>query len=427
MPEPSVRFARAAALAFAAVALLALLAGWVGAMAARGAPCRLPGCAAIPEWGEVPVPFFVLGLDFAAAWLGAVGARPGGRGARARGAMLAVAAVAALPAFAGALVGGPACPACLAVLLGQLLALALAAAAAGLRPGLPDGLDAVVTLVGFVTVTGVSFQAVLVFGDRLERGGVAPKPALLAEDGLVAEPGPPVALPARVPDVPTDRFDPRAGEAGAPVEIVLFCGFLGESCREAWRVVERVGQVFSREAVVVFEHFPAERACNSLLAPGAAEVEGDCLAARAAVCAHHQRAFWAYQRELRGLRPPVNRAALETVALTLPAQGLSPRPGLRLDRFRRCLDDAGTVEEIREDLGHAGFLGIDRAPAVFVDRRPFGPELDEGALAGAVAFALGRAEADAEGRVPSLRLRAVREGEEAAPRSTALAAPVEAP
>jgi NhaA family Na+:H+ antiporter len=148
--------------------------------------------------------------------------------------------------------------------------------------------------------------------------------------------------------VDRERDHLRGGEArtGA-VSVVVYGDFLCPYCRRFRLVIQRLRQALGDRLTYVFRHFPNER-----IHPGAE------FAARAAVAAARQERFWEMYDRLYSAQPPVNEAAVRTMAREI---------GLDMERFEKDLDSPETRARVAEDLNEGRRNGVTATPTFFLD------------------------------------------------------------
>ena len=356
------------------------------------------------DWGSikgVPISFYALPLYAMMALLAWVGREDGERGARARGGLVLLAGVAVAVSLwlFGVMVFeiGTICLFCTALDGVHLLILGLALVPpGGRRPALPAGLDMMIGAFVAVVVMGTSFQFALIYAERLDRIAAAEimqrdQPAELDARTERRE-GRVVALPDATWDVPLDRYDPTLGPTSAAVTVVEFADFECAYCRRLGHNLAPLKARYADRVRFVFKHYPMDQACNSRMKrqhhPDA------CTSARASVCAHAQRAFWGYHDLLFQ-----NQDHLEREDLLHYADTLDLNPVM----FEACLDSEESIAQVREDIAHAGSLGITGTPRVYVNGRMFKGAVSEAMLEAAIQMELGEADTTDDGRVVTAR------------------------
>lgn len=356
------------------------------------------------DWGSlggVPISLYAYPLYALMAVFAWVGRQDGERGSRARGGLVLLSglAVSVSAYLLGVMVFeiGTLCAFCLTLDALHVGILALALVPPGGRfPALPAGLDMILGAFIAVVVMGTSFQFILIYAERLDRVAAAaimeadatPQVAVATE----RKPGQVVALPDRAFDVPLDRYDPSVGPTNAKVTVVEFADFECGYCRRLSHNLAPLKERYGDRVRFVFKHYPMDQACNSRMKrqhhPDA------CLAARASVCAHAQRNFWAYHDVLFKNQKHLKRDDLIAHAASL---------GLDTDAFTSCMGSEESLQQVREDIAHGGSLELTGTPRTYVNGRMFKGAVSESMLEAAILMELGEAETTDDGRVRTSR------------------------
>ncbi|HCH61291.1 MAG TPA: hypothetical protein DFR83_00705, partial [Deltaproteobacteria bacterium] len=358
------------------------------------------------DWSEligIPISLYALPVYAAMAWFAGIGTRDSHRGARARGLLTMLAGLNLIVSLyllaVMVLEIGAFCAFCLTLdalhLLGFIL---VVLPPGGRRPAIPEGLDLFAAAFVAVFVMATTFKFTAIYGARLDRvalaevmGDAAATPAGVAVQ-TEARAGAVTRLPSERHDVPIDKYDPSWGPRKAEVIVVEFADFECGYCRRLSHTMARLREKYQERVRFVFKHYPMDQECNKRLKrqhhPSA------CEAARAAICAHDQRAFEAYHDLLFQ-----NQQHLERSDLLAHAKRLK----LEMGRFEGCLDGDGSLEQLREDISHAGYIDISGTPRTFVNGLMFKGAASEALLDAAIRAELGEAEVKEDGRVVSER------------------------
>lgn len=150
------------------------------------------------------------------------------------------------------------------------------------------------------------------------------------------------------------RTSPGA-DAGRRVVIVEFGDFECPHCRRMWEAIEEYVAQTKFPVELRFANFPIDSSCNPLtgdLHPHA------CDAAKAAICAQAQDAFWAYGDLLFAHQSDLDPGDLVRYAETV---------GLDLERFRTCLDAPETLARVRQDIALGEAVELQATPTIFID------------------------------------------------------------
>ncbi len=358
------------------------------------------------DWSElfgIPISLYAVPLYTAMAWLAGVGVRADSRGQRARGLLTLLAgfnvAVSLVLLVVMAVEIGAFCAFCLTLDLLHVVGFALVLAPpSGRRPALPEGLDIFGAAFVGVFVMATTFKFTAVYGARLDRVALA---EVMGDQALTpsgvevqteSRSGSVTQLPSERHDVPIDKYDPSWGPYKAEVIVVEFADFECGYCRRLSHTMARLREKYQDRVRFVFKHYPMDQECNKRLKrqhhPQA------CEAARASICAHDQRQFEAYHDLLFQ-----NQKHLERKDLLAYAKRLD----LEMERFEGCLSGDGSLEQLREDISHAGYLDISGTPRTFVNGLMFKGAASEALLDAAIRAELGEAEVKDDGRVVAQR------------------------
>ena len=354
-------------------------------------------------WG-VPISLYALPVYAAMGWFSWVGRRADARGAGGRFVTLVLAGLnAAVSVFLFGVMAfdlGVFCAFCMSLDVLHLVALGLAWLPhhGPRRPILPDGLDAFAAAFVAVFVMATTFKFTVVYAAQLDRAALAavlgeqPAGPASAEVATEARDGAVVKLPTERHDVPIDKYDPSWGPRRAAVTVVEFADFECGYCRRLSHTMARLRERYQDRVRFVFKHYPMDQACNKRLKrqhhPKA------CAAAQAAICAHDQRAFERYHDLLFQHQDQLERGDL---------LAYGERLGLDMERFSGCLNGTGSMEQLREDISHAGYLDISGTPRTYVNGLLFKGAASEQLLDAAIRAELGEADVKEDGRVVSGR------------------------
>ena len=141
---------------------------------------------------------------------------------------------------------------------------------------------------------------------------------------------------------------PGFGPANAKVEIVEFSDFECAYCSRAARVVQRIRELYGKEVRFVFRQFPLPIHANARLA------------AQASLAAHAQGRFWEFHDRLFSNQGALDRIGLDQVAGAV---------GLKMDLFKRSLDDAGVAQAVEADVLLGKQVEVQGTPALFINGR----------------------------------------------------------
>jgi protein-disulfide isomerase/predicted transcriptional regulator len=145
---------------------------------------------------------------------------------------------------------------------------------------------------------------------------------------------------------------PARGPSDAPVTVVAFSDFECPFCARARPVLDALLETYPGQVRLVFRHFPLP------FHPHAAR------AAEASLCADAQGRFWPYHDALFDDPKSLSEEGLRAQARAV---------GLDEAEFAACLSAGRFAAQVREDVEAARRLGVDGAPALFVNGRPLPP------------------------------------------------------
>jgi protein-disulfide isomerase len=175
------------------------------------------------------------------------------------------------------------------------------------------------------------------------------------------------------PDQLTIRIDPERdhvlGPESAPVTLVEFADFECSFCAKALPTVAEVRRRFGDRLRFAFRHFPIAE-----LHPHAE------LAAEAAEAAGAQGRFW----EMHALL-----FAHQDALLREDLMGYADELGLDRDRFARELDEHVHREAVALQAQGGAWIGVQGAPAFFIDGRQYRGPFEADALEQALRRAEG--------------------------------------
>ena len=152
-------------------------------------------------------------------------------------------------------------------------------------------------------------------------------------------------------DPPLGPDDHVAGDASAPLELVMYGDFECPYCAAAQSILARVRSRLGDRLRFAFRHFPLDE-----LHPHARN------AAEAAEAAAAQGAFWAMHDAMFSAR-----GRLEDRDLVAHAAGL----GLDADRVAAELDSHAHLARVERDLSYARRAALAGTPAFYVNGRLF--------------------------------------------------------
>jgi len=178
------------------------------------------------------------------------------------------------------------------------------------------------------------------------------------------------------------KTDPWKGSLDAKVVIVEFADFECPYCKRMASQLSELYDAYKADAIFIYKHFPLDKACN----PGSRSRKHRkaCSAALASVCAQQQGRFWAYHDILYK-----NQHAIDAEDLKLYAQKM----GLDMDRFKSCLNERQSRNQMRIDTEMGKSLDIHGTPRLFINGKLYRSGSSTQQLAYAIEKALGSTDA----------------------------------
>lgn len=150
---------------------------------------------------------------------------------------------------------------------------------------------------------------------------------------------------------------PAKGNPGAPVTLVEFVDYECPHCKRVQPVLRQIMDEFKDEVKVHFKHFPLSSHTNARIA------------AEAAVAAHKQGKFWAYNDKLWQNADSLTPAAMEQMA---------KETGLNVEQWRKDRESEAIKNRVHKDRSEGEVLGIQSTPTIYVNGRHFtdAPDVD---------------------------------------------------
>jgi protein-disulfide isomerase len=186
--------------------------------------------------------------------------------------------------------------------------------------------------------------------ERLVASGVAPTRVYETILATAAEPRPAAEEDDGTGDPVDVKSDdaPFRGGTRAPVTVVVFSDFDCHFCAGLEQTLATLVGIYGADLKVAFRNRPLPMHDEARLA------------AKAAIAAEKQGAFWPYHDLLFASRGAHDRASLERYATTL---------GLDRARFARDLDAVETEQRLAADEKQADALHVEGTPTLFVNGR----------------------------------------------------------
>jgi protein-disulfide isomerase len=153
------------------------------------------------------------------------------------------------------------------------------------------------------------------------------------------------------------------GPRDARVQLVVFSDFTCGYCRQLAPVLEKVRAEFPSEVLVAFRPYPLDASARARPA------------AIAAQCAAEQGAFWKYHDGLFATRDELSDQRLAALAQEV---------GLDMEKFAQCRASGASAQIVTDSYDEAVKLGIEGAPALFLNGDLIGGYVAYEALAGRI-------------------------------------------
>jgi protein-disulfide isomerase len=157
-----------------------------------------------------------------------------------------------------------------------------------------------------------------------------------------------------------ESVDHVRGEAGAPLELVMFGDFQCPFCLGAQSVLRRVRERLDGRLLFAFRHLPIPE--RHPLAP---------LAAEASEAAAAQGDFWDYHDALFQAQPKLSRETMLKVGADL---------GLDADRMAAEIDAGAHRGRVERDIASAAASGATGTPTFFINGERFFGAYDASSL-----------------------------------------------
>ena len=162
-------------------------------------------------------------------------------------------------------------------------------------------------------------------------------------------------------EIATDASVPFRGEAGTPVEIILFEDFQCPYCKKLSGNLEVLLEdpEIASKVRVGFMHFPMHQNCNANELSKSLH-KFACSSAAASICADKQGKFWEMHDLMFRNNGRLRGSNLKSYAREV---------GLDMDPWLTCVNAPATQEKILADTRVAGAAGVTGTPALFVNGR----------------------------------------------------------
>lgn len=196
-------------------------------------------------------------------------------------------------------------------------------------------------LAGRLALNAPVVYALLLEGRRLEELPDREEAAALEKDEGLA---PPDEL--EVHEVQVRETDPIRGHETAPVTVVTFNDFECPFCVKLNQTLKEVSAQYGDQVRFVSKQYPL---------PFHNQARG---AAKAALCAHDQGAYWAFHDGLYQHSRALGEKMFQRLARTLK---------LNLKTFKRCWASKDTDRRVDQDMMQATELGVSGTPVSFVN------------------------------------------------------------
>jgi len=145
-----------------------------------------------------------------------------------------------------------------------------------------------------------------------------------------------------------DRYEvdasraPFHGPEDASIVIVEFSDFQCPYCSQFRHTLDQIREAFPDDVRVHMMHYPLSSGCNPNI--DSSFHENACIAARAAVCADLQDAFWPVHDAMFDNQTHLDRESIV---------GMARDAGLDVSQLNRCIDDQGSLERVQSNVAAA--------------------------------------------------------------------------
>jgi protein-disulfide isomerase len=143
---------------------------------------------------------------------------------------------------------------------------------------------------------------------------------------------------------------PIKGPPNAPVTVVEFVDYECPHCKRVQPVLRQVLEEYKDEVKVVFKHYPLGAHTNARAA------------AEAAMAAHKQGKFWAFNDKIWAISESLTLAGLEQIAKDV---------GLDVAKWRADFESAATKARVQHDRDQGQRLALEATPTVYINGRLF--------------------------------------------------------
>jgi protein-disulfide isomerase len=162
---------------------------------------------------------------------------------------------------------------------------------------------------------------------------------------------------------------PFKGNPNAPVTVVEFVDYECSHCKRVQPVLRQLLEEFKDEVRICFKHYPLSSHTNARAA------------AEAAVAAHKQSKFWAYNEKLWASSDSLTPATMEKLAKEV---------GLDVAKWRQDFDSQAVKARVQKDREEGNTLGIRATPTIYINGRLFTDDRDVESLRDWINEELGR-------------------------------------
>jgi protein-disulfide isomerase len=152
---------------------------------------------------------------------------------------------------------------------------------------------------------------------------------------------------------------PAKGPASAPVTLVEFVDYECPHCKRVQPVLKQLMDDYRDEVKVVFKHYPLGGHTNARMA------------AEAAMVAHKQGKFWAYNDKVWAIADSLSPAAFEQIAKDV---------GLDVAKWRADFESEAIKARVQQDRTLGERLVLQATPTIYINGRLFADNKDVDSL-----------------------------------------------
>ncbi|KAA0229392.1 hypothetical protein EDS67_11920 [candidate division KSB1 bacterium] len=148
------------------------------------------------------------------------------------------------------------------------------------------------------------------------------------------------------------------GNRNSKITIVEFSDFECPACGAAATRFGDIIKQYEKDVQLYFLNYPLDKAINPNVLRDFHRNAG--LAARAGVCAQQRGDFWSFHDDLFRQQKQLNRKLV---------LDLAQQRGWDAAEFEACMNDAATIQQVREEIADGAIAGVKGTPTFFINGR----------------------------------------------------------